>query len=692
MSPVSDLLARDSLGFVRIAAITPVCRVADVRANVAAIRAEIDAAAAEAVELAVFPELCITGYSCGDLFRQPSLLDAAIDGLSAIAASTGELGVAVVVGLPLGVGGRCYNVAALVAGGDVVGIVPKQNLPNRGEFYEDRWFARADGGEPDTVTIADAEVPFGTDLLFQLPGRAGAIVGIEICEDLWAVAPPSGPLALAGATIIANPSASPELLGKAEYRTELVRQQSARCLASYCYAGAGPGESTTDVVYGGHSLIFENGVDRGATERFSFESRRVIADIDVQRLIHERLANSSYAGDRGPAVRLLPAGLEPGRGAIDVTRSAGDLRRAVDRMPFVPDDPARRNHHCEEIFAIQSSGLAKRLLHTGSEHVTLGISGGLDSTLALLVAAQAFDVLELDRAGIVAITMPGLGTTDRTRTNAHGLMQALGVTAREISIAAAVRSHFVDIGHDESDHDVTYENAQARERTQILMDVANDVGGFVVGTGDLSEAALGWMTYGGDHLSMYHVNAGVPKTLVRHLVTWAADVRFDGETRRILHDIVDTPITPELLPLSAGGALTQRTEDTVGPYELHDFFLYHAIRGGARPAKVFVLARDAFAGAYDDETILRWLEVFWRRFISQQFKRSAMPDGPKVGSVALSPRGDWRMPSDASAATWIDEIARLAELVTSSGSQPAPKSLPEAVPGVVREADAEQAG
>lgn len=661
MSPVSDLLARDALGFVRVAAVTPACRVADVTFNVQATLHELEAAADESVELAVFPELGITGYTCGDLFRQPSLLGAALDGLAEIAAATAELGVAAVVGLPLVVGGRCYNVAALTAAGRAVALVPKQHLPNRAEFYEDRWFVRAGGDEPASVVVDGHTVAFGTDLLVELPGRAGAIVAIEICEDLWAVAPPSGPLALAGATIIANPSASPELLGKAEYRTELVRQQSARCLAAYCYAGAGPGESTTDVVYGGHSLIVENGVDRGSTPRFSFAGQRVVADVDVQRLTHERLANSSFAATRGPAVRVVqvpPA--TTARRQIDIARSADDLARAVDRMPFVPDDPARRSHHCEEIFAIQSTGLAKRLLHTGSSHATVGISGGLDSTLAVLVAAQAFDVLGLDRSGIVAITMPGLGTTERTRTNAHGLMQALGVTAREIPISSAVLAHFADIGHDEADHDVTYENAQARERTQILMDVANEVGGFVVGTGDLSEAALGWMTYGGDHLSMYHVNAGVPKTLVRHLVSWAADVRFDGDARRILHDIVDTPITPELLPLGDGGALTQKTEDSVGPYELHDFFLYHAIRSGARPAKVFVLARSAFAGIFDDGTILRWLEVFWRRFASQQFKRSAMPDGPKVGSVALSPRGDWRMPSDTSATVWLDEIAALA--------------------------------
>ncbi len=565
---------------------------------------------------------------------------------------------AAVVGLPFVHRGRCYNAAAVVASGVVVGIVPKQHLPNRSEFYEDRWFVRATGGEPATVRVGEADVPFGTDLLFALPGRAGAVVAIEICEDLWAVEPPSGPLALAGANIIANPSASPELLGKAEYRTELVRQQSARSIAAYCYAGAGPGESTMDVVYGGHSLICENGTERSSTRRFEFTTQRAITDVDVQRLEHERLNNSSFAADRGRAIRVVPVPAAPSSG-LDVTRDAVDLRWPVDRLPFVPDDHARRSHHCEEVFAIQSTGLARRLLHTGSGHVVIGISGGLDSTLALLVAVQAFDAIGRDHSGIVAITMPGFGTSSRTRDNAHGLMEALGVTVREIPIGPAVRAHFADIGHDESQHDITYENAQARERTQILMDVANQVGGFVVGTGDLSEAALGWMTFNGDHMSMYHVNAGVPKTLVRYLVTWAGDERFGHAVSTLLHDIVDTPITPELLPLSADGVVEQKTEESLGPYELHDFFLYHAIRSGARPAKVFALARAAFGDDHPDDVIMDWLEVFWRRFVSQQFKRSSMPDGPKVGSVALSPRGDWRMPSDASSAPWIAELARL---------------------------------
>lgn len=623
----------------------------DVEANRAALEAVVRRAADLGAALVVTPELGLTGYSAGDLFAQELLLGAAWTALERLATNLTDLPhVAAVVGLPVrSADGRLYNAAALVAGGRVRGIVPKQYLPNRGEFYEDRWFTRA---VDRRLPAEHAGIPFGTDLLFHL-GRPGFVLGIEICEDLWAVEPPSGPLALAGAMILANPSASPELLGKAAYRSDLVRQQSARCLAAYLYAGSGPGESSMDVVFGGHSLIVENGTVLAETERFRFDSQVAVADIDLAKLAHERVTNSSFANSHAPATRTVIVGL-PASGA-----EPADLRRRVDRSPFVPDDPEERSRHCEEIFAIQATGLAKRLRHTGARTVTLGLSGGLDSTLALLVTARAFDALGLDRAGIVCITMPGFGTTDRTYTNAIGLMRALNTTAREIPIGAAVSSHFVDIGHDPDDENVVYENAQARERTQVLMDMANETGGFVVGTGDLSEAALGWMTFNGDHMSMYHVNAGVPKTLVRYLVAWAADDVFADETSRILHDIVDTPITPELLPLK-GGRLAQRTEDTVGPYILHDFFLFHVVRYGARPAKVYFLASHAFAGVYDGAEIARWLEVFLRRFFSQQFKRSSMPDGPKVGSVALSPRGDWRMPSDASPAVWLAELATVA--------------------------------
>ena len=655
--PTIDL-SPPALGFVRVAAVCPEIRVADVAFNGDATESAIRAAAAEGAQLVACPELGLTGYTAGDLFFSDLLIARAWSALGELAQRLADVPtVAAVIGLPAQTAdGRVYNVAAMIAGGSIIGIVPKQYLPNRAEFYEDRWFVRALGA---TLPAHLSGIPFGTDLVFALAGHAGALVGIEICEDLWAVEPPSGKLALGGATIIVNPSGSPELLGKADYRRDLVRQQAARCLAAYVYAGSGPGESTMDVVFAGHGLISENGSILAESSRFGFDEQVIVADIDVARLRHERHMSSSFSNAPAPLLRTINVPLTA------TTARCEDLRRPIARRPFVPSDVAQRAKHCEEIFAIQSTGLAKRLRHTGAKTVTIGISGGLDSTLALLVAVRAFDRMSLPHEGIVAITMPGFGTTDRTYQNALGLMRALGTTIREISIADAVRSHFADIGHDEADHDVTYENSQARERTQILMDVANDTGGFVVGTGDLSEAALGWMTFNGDHMSMYHVNAGVPKTLVRHLVSWAADDVFAGEAAAILHDIVATPITPELLPLK-DGKLEQKTEDTVGPYELHDFFLYHVVRFGSRPAKVFVLARQAFAEAghdggahYDDATILKWLEVFHRRFFAQQFKRSSMPDGPKVGSVALSPRGDWRMPSDASSANWLSEISAL---------------------------------
>lgn len=635
-------------GHVRVAATSSEVVVADVGANLEALEHAIRSAASDGASVVVTPELGLTGYCAGDLFAQQLLLEEAWDALLSLARATADLPhVAAVVGLPVrATDSRVYNCAAVVSGGQVHGLVAKQFLPNRSEFYEERWFTRATAR---SIPWVHRGVPLGTDLLFDL-GRPGWVLGVELCEDLWSVEPPSGALALAGATIIANPSASPEVLGKSAYRRDLVRMQSARCLCAYLYAGSGPGESTMDVVFGGHSMVSENGVLLAETERFSFDRRTALADIDVEVLLHERATNSSFASAVPSAFRLIDVPLA--HNPVPLYAS----NRVVDPHPFVPSDPARRAANCEEIFAIQATGLAKRLRHTGSQRVVIGISGGLDSTLALLITARAFDALGLDRKGVMAITMPGFGTTDRTYTNALGLMDALGVTAREIPIADAVLGHFDDIDHDANTHDVTYENAQARERTQILMDVSNSVGGFVVGTGDLSEAALGWMTFNGDHMSMYHVNVGVPKSLVKYLVEWAADEVFEGETRRILHDIADTPITPELLPLR-DGQLAQKTEEVVGPYELHDFFLFHVVRYGSRPSKVLALARAAFGGRYDDAIIAKWLEVFLRRFFSQQFKRSSMPDGPKVGSVALSPRGDWRMPSDASASTWLAELA-----------------------------------
>ena len=650
-----------ALGFVRVAVITPELRVADVAFNVQAIIDALARAAAQGCRLALFPELSLTGYSCADLFDQALLLDAAQAALIPLVAAAAEHDIAAVVGLPLPVDGRLYNCAALLANGQVQGIVPKSYLPTTGEFYEARWFTPAAQATASSVVIAGAAVPFGRDLLFAASNLPHAIFGVEICEDLWAISPPSADLALAGATVLLNLSASNELLGKEAYRRDLVRQQSARCLAAYLYAGSGPNESTTDLVWAGHSLIAENGVVLAETARFQFTTQMAVADVDVQRLVHERLRNSTYAATRaGRSMRTVTFDL-PGADVPAAAPYPTLLRPQLARLPFVPADLARRAEHAREIFNIQLTGLAKRLKHTGITRVTIGLSGGLDSTLAILVTVKAFDALGLPRTGIVAISMPGFGTTPRTRGNAARLAEALGVTLHTIPITDAVRLHFRDIGHDESVHDTTYENAQARERTQILMDMANQVGGLVVGTGDLSELALGWATYNGDHMSMYHVNAGVPKTLVRYLVAWMADTEFSGATSAVLHDIIATPITPELLPLDASGALEQKTEETIGPYELHDFFLYYTVRFQFAPRKVFVLARQAFGGDYADTVILRWLEVFYRRFFSQQFKRSAMPDGPKVGSVALSPRGDWRMPSDASSALWLAEVKTLQE-------------------------------
>lgn len=651
-------------GLLRVAAIAPEMRVLDVAFNTAAILTALRGAVAGGASIALLPELCLTGYSCGDLFTQQLLLSRARAALLELAQATASMPLCAVVGLPVEVQGRLYNCAAVLHAGRVVGLVPKQYLPSTGEYYEKRWFASGSRLAPQTVDLGDSAVPLSTKLLFRGVGT-GCVFGIELCEDLWAVQPPSGQLALAGANLILNPSASSELIGKATYRRELVRQQSARCNLAYAYAAAGPGESSTDVVFSGHCLVAENGTLLAESSRFEFDTQITVADIDLERLTHDRLCNSSFSSaDADPAIRVLDVGL-----SVPAATPALGRLRPNPPLPFLPADPRVRDETCAEIFAIQSTGLAKRIRHTGSRRVVIGISGGLDSTLALLVAVKAFDRLGLDRAGIVAITMPGFGTTSRTRGNAQKLMEELGVEIRVIPIHEAVRQHFRDIGHDEGLHDITYENAQARERTQVLMDVANQVGGFVVGTGDLSESALGWCTFNGDHMSMYHVNAGVPKTLVRYLIDWCADSVFAATPcAAVLHEIADTPISPELLPVSADGQQAQQTEDTVGPYELHDYFLYHFVRHGSRPARILAFAEMAFEGRHDRAVILKWLEVFFRRFFSQQFKRSAMPDGPKIGSVALSPRGDWRMPSDASADTWLAEILRLR--LGGSGSHP----------------------
>lgn len=645
------------LGFMRVAVVSPELQVTDVEFNARITLAALREAAQRGCSLALFPELGLTGYSNADLFYQTLLLDQARAALPSVARATELYAITAVIGLPLAVSGRLYNCAALVSGGKVLGIVPKTYLPNTDEYYEQRWFTSSIYCSEKTVDLDGEQVPFGTDLLFQAENLTHCLIGIEICEDLWAPSPPSGDMATAGATVLLNPSASNELLGKAEYRRDLVKQQSARCLAAYLYTSAGPNESTTDIVFSGHALIAENGVILAETERLSFDTQIAMADVDLQRLVHERLKNSSFSASLPRrAYRLIPFQLPR---PVSLEADQFKLQRPISPTPFVPTDPAQRAKHCREIFAIQSAGLAKRLKHLRARQVSLGLSGGLDSTLALLVTIKAFDRLNLPRQGIVAVTMPGFGTTNRTRTNAERLADLLQANLRTIPIHDAVRQHLQDIGHDEHAHDVTFENAQARERTQILMDLANQIGGITIGTGDLSELALGWSTYNGDHMSMYHVNAGVPKTLVKYLVEWCADSEFSGEASAVLHDICATPISPELLPPGQGIDPRQSTEDTIGPFLLHDFFLYYTVRYLFSPRKIFYLAQQAFAQTYPPDEILKWMRLFYQRFFAQQFKRSAMPDGPKVGSVALSPRGDWRMPSDASSQSWLEQIDEL---------------------------------
>lgn len=633
----------------RVAVASPRLQVGAMAANSEAIAEVWKKVRAEGAELLITPELSLCGYTIADLLYQEMVQQHCLETLAELARLTAAGGW-LTVGLPILWQGRLYNATALLGDGKVIGVVPKIHLPNRHEYYERRWFVSGREVRGANLSIGEETVPFGVDLLFAARDFPALVLGLEICEDLWAVEPPSGKQALAGATVLANGSASNEILGKAAYRRSLVAQQSARCLAAYLYASSGPGESTTDLVYSGAGLIAENGRILANAERFSFATTTILADLDLGQLQHERLRNSSFAEESALPYRRvsLPLG--------ETVSPAQDLRRPNPPLPFVPDDPARRAEHCREIFSIQQAGLAKRLQHLGNPPLVVGLSGGLDSTLALLVSVAVFDQLKVARKKIIAPTLPGFGTTGRTRGNAEKLVELLGVTGGIIPIEPAVRQHFQDIGHDESQHDVTYENSQARERTQILMDLANKHGGICLGTGDLSESALGWCTFNGDHMSMYHVNIGVPKTLVRYLIQYCAEEFFTGPICAILQDIVDTPITPELLPLAKDGALAQMTEETVGPYELHDYFLYAFVRHGFPPRKILFLASQAFAGKYDPDVIKTWLRVFLKRFFSQQFKRSAMPDGPKVGSVALSPRGDWRMPSDACGQDWWQEL------------------------------------
>jgi len=647
------LSQRLKFGYYRLAVASVAHRVADIDYNIEQMKQVVDDAHSSGCDCLVFPELSVTGYTCGDLFFQSLLIEQAQQGLRDLAAFSAELSMLIVVGAPIAQGGRLFNCAVLIADGEIVGIVPKYFLPNTQEFYEERWFSSAADRTADEVVIGGQPVPFGDDLLFQDLQRPDCILGVEICEDGWVANPPSGQMTVAGATVLLNLSASPEILGKKQYRQQLVRSQSARCLAAYAYASAGAGESSTDLVFSGHSLIAENGTILDETKRFSFDSQWVCADIDLNRLTNERHKNNSFADSHAEADYRM---VEITNALAVAVEEHSVLKRTLDRYPFVPSNQAERDQHCEEIFALQTTALARRLKHIGAKSVVIGLSGGLDSTLALLVVVKAFDLLQLERTGIEAVTMPGFGTTERTRGNAEKLIDLLGTGRRVIPIDSAVRQHFKDIGHDETQHDITYENSQARERTQLLMDIANQLGGIVIGTGDLSELALGWCTYNADHMSMYGVNCGVPKTLVRYLVSWCAESSYCGETRAVLEDVCATPVSPELLPPDEAGEISQVTEDHVGPYELHDFYLFQVVRNQFSPQKVLFLAQQTFAGVYDSDTIVRWLRVFYRRFFSQQFKRSCLPDGPKVGSVALSPRGDWRMPSDACVALWLKEL------------------------------------
>ncbi len=633
-------------GFIKAAAVTPKIKVADPHYNAREIGKGIEEAVGRGARLIVFPELCLTGYTCGDLFLQELLLTQTMDALSEVAAATEDSDALVFVGLPLVRNHKLYNVAAVLQDGEILAFIPKRNIPSYAEFYETRHFEPGNF-QPEPFLNEGKEIPFGTDILFQVDAVRGLTVGCEICEDIWAPESPATAHALAGATVIVNLSASNETVGKDAYREMLVKSASARQIAAYVYSSAGEGESTQDLVFGGHNIIAENGTVLAQAKRF--ETGAIYADLDIHRLSHERRRMSTYQGENTREHTILPVHME---------EEETFLERRFSARPFVPDQAKEREARCDEILSIQSHGLKKRYEHTGCQSAVLGISGGLDSTLALLVTVRAFDLLGMERNKITSVTMPCFGTTDRTYDNACRLARLLGTTLREVDIREAVSVHFRDIDQSSDCHDVTYENGQARERTQVLMDIANQTGGLVIGTGDMSELALGWATYNGDHMSMYGVNAGVPKTLVRHLVRYYADTCDDETLKALLLDILDTPVSPELLP-PVDGVISQKTEDLVGPYELHDFFLYYMLRCGFEPAKVYRVARMAFAGIYDEDVILKWLKIFYQRFFAQQFKRSCLPDGPKVGSVALSPRGDLRMPSDASAAVWLAQLKEL---------------------------------
>jgi NAD+ synthase (glutamine-hydrolysing) len=631
-------------GFISVAAAVPALKVADCVYNTEEMQKMIEQAAANSIQIVCFPELSITGYTCADLFHQQVLVNEAETALSTLLSKTCQQNIIFIVGAPVRVSGKLFNAAMVCRSGKILGISVKTYLPNYGEFYEKRWFTPASAAFNKTIAFCGQSVPFGNDILYV---QDDFIFGVELCEDLWAPIPHSSNMAIAGAHIIFNLSASNELIGKNDYLKTLISQQSARCLSGYVYASAGWGESTTDIVFAGNGIICENGTTLAQSKRFLMEPQLIISEIDIDRLTADRQRISSFTPEYAPAYRLVEVSLPE----VNINT----LSRSVNPQPFVPDN---RQYHerCEEIFSIQTGGLAKRMIHTSMQKAIIGISGGLDSTLALLATVHTFDKIKMPRENIIGITMPGYGTTNRTYNNALKLMQALGISIREISIKTACDQHFKDIGHDPSVHDVVYENVQARERTQILMDIANQEKAIVIGTGDLSELALGWTTYNGDHMSMYGINSSIPKTLVRYLVRWFTETRVDELSRATLADILQTPVSPELLPADQNGHIAQKTEDIVGPYELHDFFLYYLIRFGFAPAKIFFLAQQAFTD-YPEKAIRHWMEVFYTRFFRQQFKRSCLPDGPKVGSVNLSPRGDWRMPSDAEANIWLNKLS-----------------------------------
>ena len=622
-------------GFIKVAAATPLVKIADCHANAAAMDRMTAEALERGVSIVVFPELSLTGYTCGDLFLQSRIIEAGDEALEALLATPRPI--VSIVGMPIYYKNNLYNCAVVIANGRICGIVPKSYIPNYSEFYESRWFSEGRDIRNAEITICGQRVRFGTDLLFEVHGTR---FGVEICEDLWVPAPPSSDMAQAGATLIFNLSATPEILGKHTYLRSLIKQQSARALCGYIYASAGVGESSTDLVFTGNGIIAENGKIIAARDRFVRDARLTVADIDVEYIFNERRRHTSFINldNRFDVIK------------IDIPQKGSALERDINPQPFTPED---LDEGCREAFTIQCSGLAQRLSHIGCKSVVIGISGGLDSTLALLVTAATFDMLGLDRKGIIGVTMPGFGTTDRTYNNALVLMRELGITTREISIRKACEQHFADIGLDPAERGAAYENSQARERTQILMDLANKENSIVIGTGDLSEAALGWATYNGDSMSMYNPNCSIPKTLVRKLVEWCAENDNNESVCATLKDIVDTPVSPELLPADSDGNIAQKTEDLVGPYELHDFFIYNFLRNGFSPAKIEYLATKAFEGRYTAEEVKHWLQLFLRRFFSQQFKRSAAPDGPKVVTVSLSPRGDLRMPSDASVSEWL---------------------------------------